>query len=466
MKAQQLSQFLRDENAIDPKIVDFLNQNMRLESISDFAAKWENEKQLEEEVVAHVEPFKSNLSKPPAKLQLARVRRAWHRAQGVLAQGAVDGGKSGPHQLDGIVLAEMLHEGADNDAQSALLLFDTSPNEVADGVEDEEQIMEAAEGHASPKWLFRFSCLGLLLYWGTGYAYGKYRAGWDIVDSVYFLVVTISTVGYGDFAFSSLDNDVDKLFGAFYVFFGVVIIGVAAGIIIQTLEAKAEEKINRLREQHHEVEFDFGHQPAFNLEQETRRVFLDILWSLAMIGISLVIGTATMMQLENWCASDAFYFSMITITTVGYGDILPTNPKAKLFVSFYILFGFGVLANSLSAIGAFPSRIQQLRKLDKSLSLLGESFDAKHLSALCSCTEVTSIRSRAQIAKSQSAPYIDRSEFVLWQLLKQDKIQMDDIQRCVQVFDKLDYDGSGSLDQTDIDLYLSQRSDDNVHAIT
>jgi len=178
-----------------------------------------------------------------------------------------------------------------------------------------------------------------------------------------------------------------------------------------------------------------------------------------MIGITLMVGTAAMTQLEDWSICDSFYFSMITITTVGYGDILPTTNHAKLFVTFYILFGFGVLANSLSAIGAFPFRIQQLRKLDTSLSLLGQSLDAKHLSALCSCNEVRSIRSRAQIAKSNAAPYIDRSEFALWQLLKQDKLQMDDLQRCLQVFDKLDFDGSGSLDQSDIDLFLSQKTD-------
>mmetsp|Transcript_133073 Transcript_133073/g.265530 ORF Transcript_133073/g.265530 Transcript_133073/m.265530 type:complete len:474 (-) Transcript_133073:287-1708(-) len=461
MPMQHLSQFLCGDNAIDSRISDFIVQDLKVKSISDFAARWENDKLFAEEVVALVEPFKSNLSKPPARLQVARLRTAWQRAQGQLAQGAVDNGGGGPCQWNGRVTMQMPHGGDGNGALSTPLLDNQSPNQDAfpRGVsEDEEEAMEAAEGHASPKWLFRFSCLGLLLYWGTGYAYGKYRAGWDIIDSFYFLVVTVSTVGYGDFAFA-LDHDFDKIFGGLYVFFGVVLIGVAAGIIIHTLEEKAEAKLNRLREHHHDSDLDFGHQPAFNLKQETRGVFLDILWNFAMIGITLAIGIAVMLQLEDWSFSDAFYFCMITITTVGYGDILPTHHNAKIFVIFYILFGFGVLANSLSAIGAFPFRIQQLRKLDTSLSLLGQSLDAKHLSALCSCNEVRSIRSRAQIAKSNEAPYIDRSEFALWQLLKQDKLQMDDLQRCLQVFDKLDFDGSGSLDQSDIDLFLSQKTD-------
>ncbi|MBN1272907.1 MAG: two pore domain potassium channel family protein [Candidatus Aminicenantes bacterium] len=38
---------------------------------------------------------------------------------------------------------------------------------------------------------------------------------------------------------------------------------------------------------------------------------------------------------------DLFYFSVVTITTVGYGDIQPANGTAKFFVIFEIVFGLG-----------------------------------------------------------------------------------------------------------------------------
>ena len=41
---------------------------------------------------------------------------------------------------------------------------------------------------------------------------------------------------------------------------------------------------------------------------------------------------------------DAFYFCMITLTTIGYGDIVPTTDVGKLFTSFYALMGIGIIA--------------------------------------------------------------------------------------------------------------------------
>jgi voltage-gated potassium channel len=40
---------------------------------------------------------------------------------------------------------------------------------------------------------------------------------------------------------------------------------------------------------------------------------------------------------------DSLYFSLITLTTVGYGDFSPTKPLAKIFTMVYILVGIGVL---------------------------------------------------------------------------------------------------------------------------
>lgn len=46
----------------------------------------------------------------------------------------------------------------------------------------------------------------------------------------------------------------------------------------------------------------------------------------------------------------AFYFAMVTMSTVGYGDITPQTPEAKLFAVSIIVFGVAVFATSLTAV--------------------------------------------------------------------------------------------------------------------
>lgn len=53
---------------------------------------------------------------------------------------------------------------------------------------------------------------------------------------------------------------------------------------------------------------------------------------------------------EGWNLIDAAYFSVITISTVGYGDLAPQTPIGKIFTMGYILIGLGMFVATASAV--------------------------------------------------------------------------------------------------------------------
>jgi voltage-gated potassium channel len=56
-----------------------------------------------------------------------------------------------------------------------------------------------------------------------------------------------------------------------------------------------------------------------------------------------IVGTLFYSLVEDWSIVDSFYFSTMTLATVGFGDLAPTTDGSKLFTVFYVLGGVGIL---------------------------------------------------------------------------------------------------------------------------
>ena len=67
----------------------------------------------------------------------------------------------------------------------------------------------------------------------------------------------------------------------------------------------------------------------------------------------LIIGTLGYITIENYPFIDAFYMTVITIATVGYGEIHELSAEGRIFTSFLIITSFGTFAYAVSAITKF-----------------------------------------------------------------------------------------------------------------
>jgi voltage-gated potassium channel len=77
-----------------------------------------------------------------------------------------------------------------------------------------------------------------------------------------------------------------------------------------------------------------------------------LLTSLILIGTVPIIGTIGFFFLEPTVNTvwDAFYFTIITIFTVGYGDVYPTTMESQALAIFVVVLGFTALITSLQSI--------------------------------------------------------------------------------------------------------------------
>ena len=66
--------------------------------------------------------------------------------------------------------------------------------------------------------------------------------------------------------------------------------------------------------------------------------------------IILIIGTFTYNYLEGWSYIDSLYFSVVTLTTIGFGDFTPQTDAGKLFTILYIVIGIGMILSFINTV--------------------------------------------------------------------------------------------------------------------
>jgi voltage-gated potassium channel len=70
---------------------------------------------------------------------------------------------------------------------------------------------------------------------------------------------------------------------------------------------------------------------------------------IAAVAVAIAFGALGFHLLEGWSIVDSLYVAAQTVTTVGYGDVVPSTLKGRLFATVFMLGGVGVVLYALTA---------------------------------------------------------------------------------------------------------------------
>lgn len=119
--------------------------------------------------------------------------------------------------------------------------------------------------------------------------------------------------------------------------------------------------------------------------------------------VIMIISTLGLAYFENWPLFDALWVTVVSLTTTGYGDIVPITLGGRLFLLVVLVTGVGVVAYSFGAIISILVEIQISRVLERSKMTKTIDKLENHV-IVCGAGRVGS--NVAHILKAERVPYV------------------------------------------------------------
>lgn len=155
-----------------------------------------------------------------------------------------------------------------------------------------------------------------------------------VIDAIYFCIVTMCTIGYGDIAPSSAAA---KIFACLFVLVGFGFIDILlSGVVNYVLDLQENMILTGIEE--NSVEGFSVRNYIYDKAKGRMRIRLKVGLAIGVVFLCIGVGSVVLFYMEDLSVIDSFYLSVMSVTTVGYGDRAFKSPQGRLFASIWLLF--------------------------------------------------------------------------------------------------------------------------------
>ncbi|KAK6917226.1 Potassium channel domain [Dillenia turbinata] len=248
-----------------------------------------------------------------------------------------------------------------------------------------------------------------------------------VVDALYFCIVTMCTIGYGDITPNSTPT---KLFSILFVLVGFGFIDILlSGMVSYVLDLQEGYLLRSVKGNGEES--DKGKSYIIDVKKGRMRIRMKVALALLVVVFCIGIGVGVMHFVERLGWLDSLYLSVMSVTTVGYGDRAFKSLPGRIFASVWLL--VSTLAVARAFLYLAEARVDKRhRRIAK--WVLGQDLTVSQFLA----------------ADIDNNGFVSKSEFVIYKLKEMGKVSEKDILQICQKFDKLDTGNCGKITLADL----------------
>ncbi|OMP07265.1 hypothetical protein COLO4_07493 [Corchorus olitorius] len=179
--------------------------------------------------------------------------------------------------------------------------------------------------------LVLYLALGVVIYWFNRHNFvGKETH--PVVDALYFCIVTMCTIGYGDITPNSTAT---KLFSILFVLVGFGFIDILlSGMVSYVLDLQENYLLRTVQ---HQVQKKDARNYIIDVKKGRMRIRLKVGLALGVVVLCIGVGVVVMHFVERLGWLDSFYLSVMSVTTVGYGDRAFRTMDGRIFAAIWLL---------------------------------------------------------------------------------------------------------------------------------